>query len=143
MYLFFFSANILLAPVSEKELQNQVCYKEHCFSVELAKTNEETEKGLMFRNHLDKDKGMLFIFEKQDIYPFWMKNTLIALDIIWIDENKKIVFISQNNQPCLTNNCPSVNPGAKAKYVLEINAGVAEELGIKTGEYLQLPLFTN
>jgi hypothetical protein len=137
VYLFFYSANILLAPVSEKELQNEVCYKEHCFLVELAKTKEEKEKGLMFRNHLDKDKGMLFIFDKKEIYPFWMKNTLIPLDIIWIDENQKIVFISKNNQPCLTDNCPSVNPGVKAKDVLEINAGVAEELGIKTGEALE------
>ena len=137
IYLFFFSANILLAPVSEKELQNQVCYKKYCFLVELARTNEETEKGLMFRNHLDKDKGMLFIFDKEDIYPFWMKNTLIALDIIWMDEVGNIVFISKNNQPCLADNCPSINPGAKAKYVLEINAGVAEELGIKTGESME------
>jgi len=137
IYLFFFSANILLAPVSEKELQNQVCYKKYCFLVELARTNEETEKGLMFRNHLDKDKGMLFIFDKEDIYPFWMKNTLIALDIIWMDEVGNIVFISKNNQPCLADNCPSINPGAKAKYVLEINAGVAEELGIKTGEAME------
>jgi len=137
VYLFFFSANILLAPVSEKELQNQVCYKEHCFLVELAKTNTEIEKGLMFRNHLDKDKGMLFIFGEEGVYSFWMKNTLISLDIIWIDENKKIVFLSENNQPCHTNNCPSINPGVKAKYVLEINAGIAEELGIKIGESME------
>ena len=66
-----------------------------------------------------------------------MKNTLISLDIIWIDENKKIVFISQNNQPCLEDNCPAINPGVKAKYVLEINAGIAEELGIKIGEAME------
>lgn len=143
IYLFFFlpaqsgPANILLAPVLEKELQNQACYKEHCFSVELAKTKQELERGLMFRTYLDKNRGILFAFDKEGVYPFWMKNTLIPLDIIWMDENQKIVFISKNNQPCRTDNCPSINPGVKAKYVLEINAGIAEELGMKIGEVME------
>src|SRR4030042_2848822 len=67
--------------------QNQVCFKKHCFSVELAVTPEEREEGLMFRKNLDSDKGMLFIFEKEGKYGFWMKKTLIPLDIIWIDDN--------------------------------------------------------
>ena len=64
----------------------EVCLKEKCFSVELAKTSAEQAKGLMFRENLSIDKGMLFIFEKEEIYPFWMKDHLIPLDIIGIDK---------------------------------------------------------
>jgi hypothetical protein len=110
----------------------------HCFSVELAKTDAEREKGLMNRTELDKNKGMLFIFDKEGIYPFWMKNTLIPLDMIWIDGSGKVVFIAQNVQPCKTLICPVTVPSASAKYVLEINAGISKEFGIKTGDEVKL-----
>ena len=58
------------------------------------------KNGLMFRENMDSDRGMLFIFEKEGEYPFWMKNTLIPLDIIWINKDKEVVFISENAQPC-------------------------------------------
>jgi len=141
VYLFFYSANILLAPSSEKGLQPEACYNspagKNCFSVELARTTNEREKGLMYRTYLGQNQGMLFIFDKEDIYPFWMKNTLIPLDIIWLDNSGRVVFANENSQPCPADNCPSINPGVEAKYVLEINAGVAEELGIKTGENME------
>ncbi|MGA2418125.1 MAG: DUF192 domain-containing protein [Candidatus Staskawiczbacteria bacterium] len=139
-YLFFHSANILLSPSTPQSLGNQVCFGQNCFSVELAKTEAEKEKGLMYRTQLDKDKGMLFIFNTEGVYPFWMKNTLIPLDMIWIGSNNKVVFIAQNVQPCKTFICPVINPKVKAKYVLEINAGVSEETGIKTGDIAELKL---
>jgi len=86
----------------------------------------------MFRKNLDKNKGMLFVFNKEGNYPFWMKNTLIPLDMIWINENSNVVFISENNLPCEKTICSSINPNQNAKYVLEINAGMAEKIGIKT-----------
>lgn len=91
-------------------------------------------QGLMERQSLNKNEGMLFIFKQEGIYPFWMKNTLIPLDIIWISKEKKIVFINKNSQPCGTADCPIINPGVKAKYVLEINAGISEEIGLETGD---------
>ena len=150
-YLFFHSAQVLLAPNSQQGLLSSVCIKpfaspqggENCFSVELAKTQAQQERGLMYRTGMDKNKGMLFIFDKEAIYPFWMKNTLIPLDIIWIDNNYKAVFISQNVQPCKGLICPTIVPlgpagGHPAKYVLEINAGIVNEIGLKIGDGLTI-----
>lgn len=110
--------------------QNQVCLEKNCFFVELAVTPEEREKGLMFRENLDSDKGMLFIFEEEGRHGFWMKNTLIPLDIIWINDNKEAVFISKNTQPCEENHCPVIKPTENARYVLEINGGLSEKIGL-------------
>jgi uncharacterized membrane protein (UPF0127 family) len=115
---------------------SQVCFGGTCFQVELALTPEQQSQGLMNRTHMDADKGMLFIFPQDGIYPFWMKNTLIPLDIIWLDSNGTVVFISKNAQPCGPVVCPTINPGKNAKYVLEINGGTAERIGLKIGDRL-------
>lgn len=113
--------------------ESQVCFRDNCFYVELALTSEEQSRGLMFRDHLDQDRGMLFVFQEEGIYPFWMKNTLIPLDIIWIGEDQKVVFISRNAQPCGSLSCPMIYPEEKAKYVLEVNAGVSDEIELVVG----------
>ncbi len=148
MFLYIFLIAVIIVVIcavlyflsvgSKKDIQQSqlgsVCIKEKCFSVELAKTNQQREKGLMNRVSLEKDKGMLFIFEKEGTYPFWMKNTLIPLDIIWIGENNTIVFAAESVQPCKTLICPSVVPTVKAKYVLEINSGLITENNFKVGD---------
>ncbi len=121
---------------NETTKENQVCFNEHCFVVELAKTPAERARGLMFREKMDKDKGMLFIFDSEELNSFWMKNTLIPLDIIWIDENKEVVFLKENFLPCLEENCETVSPSERAKYVLEVNAGIAKEIGLAPGARL-------
>ena len=88
----------------------------------------------MFRENLEQDKGMLFIFQEEGEYSFWMKNTLIPLDIIWINQNKEVVFIKKNFEPCTQEVCPSVKPDKKAKYVLELNVGTVEQIGLKIGD---------
>jgi len=135
-YLSFYFAGTLSAPVIQQNPENKVCFGARCFFIELAKTNAEKERGLAYREQLDKDKGMLFIFDKEGIYPFWMKNTLIPLDIIWIDSGSKVVLMSENAQPCKSLICPSIIPPAKARYVLEINAGICKEIGLKLGDEL-------
>ena len=116
----------------------QVCLKDKCFQVELAKTQQEREIGLMNRSSLEKNKGMLFIFEEEGIYPFWMKNTLIPLDMIWIDSENKIVFIKENAKGCKTNNnCETFIPNKKAKYVLEVNSGIVKEFNISYGDTIK------
>lgn len=137
-YLFFNLTDILLAPSSKQGLGPEVCYKDHCFSVELAQTLEERTNGLMFRKSLEKNQGMLFVFGNEGNYPFWMENTLISLDIIWINKDKKVVFINENSQPCRSKNCPLIIPGVKARYVLEVNAGVSQKIGLKTGEKVEI-----
>ncbi len=95
---------------------------EQVFRVEVADNNYLRQRGLMFRENLDADQGMIFLFENSAPHSFWMKNTLLDLDIIWINENWEIVDI-QTVPPCRTENCPSYIPAQNAQYVLEIGAG--------------------
>src|SRR3989344_4316807 len=120
--------------------ENKVCFSENCFKVEIASKFEELSKGLMFRESLDENSGMLFIFSEENFYNFWMKNTLIPLDIIWINSDKKIIFIERNVQPCLEEICETYSSGEKALYVLEINAGIAEEIGLEIGDELNIKI---
>jgi len=108
--------------------------------VELAITQEEQVLGLMFRKSLDRNKGMLFFFDEEGEHSFWMKDTLIPLDIIWINQNGEVVFISENTQPCQENICPFISTDKKAKYVLEINAGISKEIDLKVGDKLEINL---
>ena len=105
---------------------SSICFESLCFPLEIASTPEERTQGLMFRTELEG--GMLFVFDHPGRHPFWMKNTLIPLDIIWMDEDKEIVFISRNVQPCKVDPCEVIDPGADASYVLEVNAGMASDL---------------
>jgi uncharacterized membrane protein (UPF0127 family) len=100
------------------------------FRVELARTEPEREKGLMYRDHLAPDAGMLFLFERPSVQTFWMKNTLIPLDMIFIDPGHAIVGVVANAQP-LTLTARSV--GEPSQYVLEIGGGLAARLGIRAG----------
>jgi len=110
---------------------NKVCFENKCFLVELATTSEERSNGLMFRNNLEENEGMLFIFTREDYYGFWMKNTLIPLDIVWISKEGKVVHVEENVQPCAEEICNSYYPLSKALYVLEVNSGMAS--GIQIG----------
>ena len=128
----FIASYILISMDKRKE--TRLCFKDNCFKIELALTSEEKKQGLMFRDHLEENKGMLFVFLTEKKHSFWMKNTLIPLDIIWINENKEVVFISKNNQPCQDNECPTIEPGRKAKYVLELNGGTTDKINLKIGD---------
>lgn len=113
---------------------HQVCFGDNCFYIELAETPDEWKRGLMFREKLDENRGMLFIFDEEKERSFWMKNTLIPLDIIWINKNKEIIFISKNNQPCKTDKCQLIRSEKKVKYVLEVPAGIADKCGLTVGD---------
>lgn len=89
--------------------------------METATTPEQRQQGLMFREYLDAQAGMLFVFEYDAPYAFWMKNTKMSLDIIWIDSEWRVVD-STTALPCEDDPCPSYYPRADARYVLEINA---------------------
>lgn len=103
------------------------------FSVEVSDSSEEQALGLMYRDEMDADHGMLFVFPKEAPRSFWMKNTRIALDIMYFDENFTMVSASLDTQPCRVSRCPSYPSIAAAMYVLELNAGTAERLGIGPG----------
>ena len=124
------------APPGQQNM-SMACFGSDCFTVELALTPEQQARGLMGRQSLYPEAGMLFVFQEEGVYPFWMKDTLIPLDMIWMDSNKTVVFIKNDAQPCGMV-CPSVNPGVPAKYVLEVNAGTADRIGLHAGDRMEL-----
>lgn len=100
--------------------------------VELALDSASQARGLMYRKEMPENSGMLFMFAEEVPLSFWMKNTLIPLDIIYINEQGDVVHIA-TAQPCKIQNCPSYPSVYPAKYVLELNAGRAAELGLSPG----------
>ena len=99
----------------------------------------EIMKGMMFRDSLAEDHGMLFVHPKEDNYAYWMYQTRIPLDIIWMDHDRRIVEISANTPPCKTeaSQCPKYGGTEKSSFVLEINGGAAAKYGLKVGDVLQ------
>lgn len=102
--------------------------------IEIADDDYQTQTGLMYRDSMAANHGMLFIFEDTDYRSFYMKNTKIPLDIIYISDNKTIVSIQKNAKPLDETSLPSEGP---AKYVLEVNAGLSDEWGIKQGDKIE------
>ncbi|HOW35109.1 MAG TPA: DUF192 domain-containing protein [Candidatus Omnitrophota bacterium] len=123
----------LWGSCSLPETKEKVCFKNRCIDVEIASRKEDLIKGLQFRTSLDKNSGMLFVFPGPDVVRFWMKDTKIPLDMIWMDEDKKVIFIETDVPPCPGDSCPTYGPLAPSRYVLEINAGCARRLGISVG----------
>ena len=110
------------------------------FTVELALTREEQALGLMFRESLPQDHGMLFVFPGEAPRSFWMRNTRIPLDILYFDAELKLVSIIEHARPCAVTSCPGYPSEGPARYVLELNAGKAAELGVGKGDPLVLHL---
>lgn len=108
------------------------------FSVEIADTDEERSRGLMFRTDLAPDEGMLFVFEPPREVSFWMKNTPLSLDMLFIDARGRICGIEAGVEPYTLTPRPS---GCAARAVLEINGGAAAELGVATGAKVRHPVF--
>jgi hypothetical protein len=106
-------------------------------SVELATTPQEQARGLMWRERLEPDHGMLFVFEEEEPLSFWMKNTPLPLDIIYIDRDGVVVSIARDTIPFSTATIPSHAP---AKYVLEVVAGFARRHGVELGTKVELPV---
>ena len=107
---------------------------------EVVKTRADIEKGLMFREHMDEDRGMLFIFGDVKKRYFWMKNTLIPLDMIFISEEQEIASIQKNAVPCKADPYTVYPSNESAKYVLEVNSGITSELGISVGDSVRFVL---
>ncbi|MDQ3837465.1 MAG: DUF192 domain-containing protein [Thermoproteota archaeon] len=104
--------------------------------VEVPDDREEFARGLMFRTHLPWNAGMLFAYDDEETRRFWMKNTLIPLDMVFFDSSSKIIDIKENVPPCKQEECPTYPSKEPAQYVLEVNAGFVQEKGIKLGDRL-------
>ncbi|PZM87077.1 MAG: hypothetical protein DLD55_03265 [candidate division SR1 bacterium] len=115
----------------------QMCYQERCFDLEIADTPAKRELGLMFRESLPETSGMLFVFESAGIHSFWMRNTLIPLDILWLDEENSVIDLI-SAPPCKEMPCPSYLPSAEATQAIELNSGTAAKLGLQIGEKVEI-----
>ena len=102
--------------------------------IEFARTDYEIQTGLMYRKSMGRKQGMLFVFEEEGPHSFYMKNTLIPLDIIFIDKDLKIVSIQRNASPLDESRIPS---GGPVQYVLEINAGLSDLWGLGVGDRIR------
>ncbi len=107
------------------------------YRLELARTPEEQGQGLMFRESLPEKTGMLFLFGDEGVHRFWMKNTMIPLDMVWMDADGKVLFVSADTPPCRTDPCPSYGPESPAASVLEVAAGRAAREKIVVGSILR------
>lgn len=110
----------------------------HAFQVEVMRTPDQRAKGLMHRNYMPADRGMLFDFGATEPVAMWMQNTFISLDMLFIRADGSIARIAERTEPLSTRTIPSGEP---VLSVLEINGGVAEKLGIKAGDTVEHKLF--
>ena len=110
----------------------------HVFSVEIADNDADRAKGLMFRKELPEGKGMLFDFKREQDVSFWMQNTYISLDMLFIRGDGTILRIAENTEPLSTRMVPS---GGPVLAVLEVIAGTARKLGIAPGDRVAHPIF--
>ena len=138
-------ALVLSAPAALAELETSPLTIEsangaHAFTVEIADEPEEITTGLMNRESMDPDAGMLFDFGQPREAAMWMKNTLIPLDMLFMDTDGTILAIARNAVP---GSLRRINPGVPVKGVLELNGGRAEELGIVPGDTVQHAMFGN
>ncbi len=105
-------------------------------SVEVADTPEKRARGYMFRRSVPEGEGMVFLMDREGFHPFWMKNCLIPLDILWLDERWRIVHMERSVPPCEEDPCPSYVPMRRSRYVLEIGSGASDRLGLGLGDRL-------
>jgi uncharacterized membrane protein (UPF0127 family) len=92
---------------------------------EVMVNDEDRAMGLMFRPSLPLDRGMIFVFEASDFHGIWMKNCKFPIDILWLDEEKRIVHVAESVPPCKAEPCPVYSPMRRASYVIELNSGQA------------------
>lgn len=103
-------------------------------TVDLATTPQEQEMGLSGRVSMPADRGMLFVFNQESQWSFWMHEMNFPLDIIWFNANRQVVFIEQDLPPCTPQACPVFTPPVNAMYVLEVNAGFVKANGVSVRE---------
>jgi uncharacterized membrane protein (UPF0127 family) len=103
----------------------------------IADTPERSMYGYMFRHEVKEDEGMVFVYPESGLHPFWMKNTLVPLDIIWMDDAFAVLHI-ETASPCKADPCPSYGTPRMSRYTLELKAGAAGREGLKVGDTIQV-----
>jgi uncharacterized membrane protein (UPF0127 family) len=137
--VFLLTCILLLSACNQKQAID-LCLKSQkgspdaiCIKVEMADTPAAREKGLSDRDLMERENGMLFIFQEKGGYGFWMKDMRFPLDIMWLGEDKTVVLIKENLQPCKPAECPLHGLNVTSLYVLETNANFARKNNITEG----------
>lgn len=124
---------------SEKPVRPRATFPNgRAFRLELARTPEERARGYMFREKVGREEGMLFLFDRTDFHPFWMKNCRVPLDLIWLDEEFRVVHLELEVPPCSADPCPGYFPMSKARYALEVRSGMAGKSGLRIGDPIRV-----
>ncbi len=126
----------LSAAPGKKPQFISVQIKDQIFFLEIAATEEARAMGLMFRKELADNGGMLFVFPQEEILSFWMKNTLISLDMIFLNSRREVVKIHHNVPLCREDPCASYDSGVPARYVIELKGGSCKKLNLQTGDLI-------
>lgn len=141
---FFFSMTFFLilcsAEFSQDKFVKVFFPNRTSITAELAVTDEERGRGLMFREEIHSDQGMLFVFEEEGIHPFWMKNMKFSIDILWLDKENRIVHVERQVHPCKNLPCPFYSSKIPAMYVLELKAGSVDDNQLKLYDRLDFIL---
>lgn len=137
---FLSSIFVFVGGCRARAKENRACYDKQCYMIELAISEQQKTKGLQEREHLDKNAGMLFALDGRTVRKFWMKDTLIPLDMLWLDYTGKIIYIEHAAVACEKDPCPTYGPDVPASYVLEINAGQSAQRDMRVGERITLVL---
>lgn len=129
----------MVLPVDPAPLVADTGSEKKSFSVEIADDEDERARGLMFRENMAPDHGMLFVYPSEQPVSFWMKNTILPLDLVFIDDQGKVVGVEQGTP----HSEAPISPGAPARFVLELNAGTAAKAGIDAGDTVHHPVIGN
>jgi hypothetical protein len=116
-----------------------VVYKQTSFMAEVAATEREKAKGLMYRQTLTKDRCMFFVYDEDGYHAIWMRNCLIALDVAWVDAEGRVVETVEHAPPCSPmrgDDCPNYGGKVASRYFIEFSAGTFKRLGLKKGDRL-------
>lgn len=138
-FSFFLLFSMLYCAVS-REYTKVFLPNQFSLTAELAVTDEERQLGLMFREKINWDQGMLFVFKREGIYSFWMKNMRFSIDILWLDREKRIVHLETNVPPCPNDPCPSYSSSYPALFVLELKAGSVDKHQLKLYDKIEFIL---
>ncbi len=123
---------------SDRQFAIETSSGTHVFEVEVMRTSAELERGLMYRRQMPKDSGMLFDFKTPQNVSMWMKNTYLALDMLFIGRDGRVVSVKENAEPLSER---IISSGGSVLGVLEVNAGTAKRIGVKVGDLVRHPMF--
>ncbi len=133
LLLWFFLSPQVIYPAAIEFDRGSLIINGDQYSIEIAKTSSQRQQGLMFRENLSIRKGMLFIYPQPGNHRIWMKNTLIPLSVIWLDDNETVIEV-KILPPCKFDPCPSYGVSKPAKYIIELSS---EVMGVKSGDSIK------